>query len=383
MTAATQHHRQPDHDLAPRAPADQRVDEHQDVDHRVEAHVRDPARQGRQPQHHRGAERHHDAGQRPGTPPQQHRREPDRHDRRERPPGDVVAEDSLEQRRHHQHPDQHPVAPHPAGRVGGAGLGPQRAQGGGDHPPSLGSVEASGTGRKDETPLLPTAEAGPASTPMCPGRRSASVEPPGAEAGLSSKEKIHVTVALSLGTLVGYPSLDRHRGLGAPLGPGRRRRGRLRAQLDDSMAAPGTDSQAAPTCSRAPTAAPAGSRPMSWRRRQDAATFVDSRQARVGLDQLKLAVGDLPNVLGTTREVSPDGRVALVRVQYPVIERARRLRPERAQGRPGGLEGCLVVAAARSRRRPVLRFEEPPASAGRADRPGRRGDRSCWWPSAR
>ena len=187
-----------------------------------------PARQGRQPQHHRGAEGHHDTGQRVGTPPQQHRRESDRHDRRERPPGDVVPEDSLEQRRHHQHPDQHPVARHPFGSVGCAGLGPQRAQGVGDHPPSLGTAEASGTDRKNETPLLPTAEAGPASTPMRPGRRSASVEPPGGEAGPSSKEKIHVTVAVPLGTLVGHPPLDRHRSLGAPLGPGRRRLGRFR-----------------------------------------------------------------------------------------------------------------------------------------------------------
>ena len=46
---------------------------------------------------------------------------------------------------------------------------------------------------------------------------------------------------------------------------------------------------------------------------------MDSGQARVGLDQLESAVGELPNVLGTTQELSPDGRVALVRVQYPEI----------------------------------------------------------------
>ena len=49
-------------------------------------------------------------------------------------------------------------------------------------------------------------------------------------------------------------------------------------------------------------------------------TFVDSRRARVGPGRpgrLESAVGELPKVSGTTEEVSPDGRVALVRVQYP------------------------------------------------------------------
>src|SRR4029077_17879665 len=113
-------------------------------------------------------------GQRVGTPPQQDRRESDSHDRRERPPGDVVPEDSLEQRRHHQHPDQHPVAPPTCGRVGYAGLGPQRAQGG-DHPPSLGTAPASGTDRKNETPLLTMTDESPAPTPMRPRRAIARV----------------------------------------------------------------------------------------------------------------------------------------------------------------------------------------------------------------
>ena len=170
-----QHHRQPDHDLAPRAPADQRVDEQQNVDHRVEAETRGPACQGRQSQRHRDSEAHHDARQRLGTPPEQHRREPDRHDRHERPPGHVVTEDSLEQRRHHQRADQCPVARQTFRNVRGAGLGPQRAQGVGDHPPSVGTAETTGIDRKNETPLLPTAEEGPASTPMCARRGAARV----------------------------------------------------------------------------------------------------------------------------------------------------------------------------------------------------------------
>ncbi len=54
-------------------------------------------------------------------------------------------------------------------------LGPQRAQALGDHPLSLGTAEPSGTGRKNETPLVPIAEAGPASTPMCARRDAARV----------------------------------------------------------------------------------------------------------------------------------------------------------------------------------------------------------------
>lgn len=91
-------------------------------------------------------------------------------------------------------------------------------------------------------------------------------------------------------------------------------------QLDDSMAAPGTDSQAA-----ADLLADAGNGAGGLTAYvvatpdQDRETFGDSREARVGLDRLELALADLPKVLGTTVQVSPDDRVALVRVQYPEI----------------------------------------------------------------
>ena len=91
-------------------------------------------------------------------------------------------------------------------------------------------------------------------------------------------------------------------------------------QLDDSLAAPGTDSQAAADLLAGADSGAGGlTAYVVATPRQDSVTFVDSRQARVGLDQLESALGDLPKVLGTTQEVSPDGRVALVRVQYPEI----------------------------------------------------------------
>ncbi len=91
-------------------------------------------------------------------------------------------------------------------------------------------------------------------------------------------------------------------------------------QLDDSMAAPGTDSQAAADLLAGVDSGAGGlTAYVVATPSQDSVTFVDSRQARVGLDQLESAVGELPKVLGTTQEVSPDGRVALLRVQYPEI----------------------------------------------------------------
>src|SRR6478735_12632141 len=323
-----------------------------------------PARQGRQPQRHRGAEAHHDTGQRPGTPPEQHGRESDRHDRRERPPGDVVPEDSLEQRRHHQHPQQHPVARHPFGRVGCAGLGPQRAQGVGDHAPSLGTAEASGTDRENETPLLPTAETGPASTPMRPGRRSASVEPPGGEAGPSSKEKSMSRLLYRWGRwsatrpwiAIGAWVLLSVLVVAASAGFGK--------QLDDSLAAPGTDSQAAADLLAGADSGAGGlTAYVVATPSQHGETFVDSRQARVDLDRLESAVGDLPKVLGTTEEVSPDGRVALVRVQYPEIG-------ELAVSDLAALKAVLAESKASSSLRLeaggdlYFSFEQPPANVG-------------------
>ncbi len=135
-------------------------------------------------------------------------------------------------------------------------------------------------------------------------------------------------------------------------------------QLDDSLAAPGTDSQAAADLlARADSGAGGLTAYVVATSSQDGETFVDSRQARVDLDRLESAVGDLPKVLGTTEEVSPDGRVAMLRVQYPEI------------GELGVSDlDALKTVLAESRASSSLRleaggdlffsFEQPPANVG-------------------
>ncbi len=91
-------------------------------------------------------------------------------------------------------------------------------------------------------------------------------------------------------------------------------------QLDDSMTAPGTDSQAA-----ADLLAGVGSEAGGFTAYVVATpgavseTFGGSPRAQADLDRLQAVVGGLAKVLDTTREVSPDGRVALIRLQYPGI----------------------------------------------------------------
>ncbi len=80
-------------------------------------------------------------------------------------------------------------------------------------------------------------------------------------------------------------------------------------KLEDSMAAPGTDSQAAADLlASADTGAGGLTAYVVATSSQGSETFVDSRQSRVDLDRLESSVADLPKVLGTTQEVSPDGR---------------------------------------------------------------------------
>src|SRR3954447_13208806 len=135
-------------------------------------------------------------------------------------------------------------------------------------------------------------------------------------------------------------------------------------QLDDSLAAPGTDSQAAADL---PAGAGSGAGGLTAyvvaTSSHDGETFVDSRRARVDLDRLESAVGDLPKVLGTTEEVSPDGRVALVRVQYPEIG-------ELAVSDLAALKAVLAESKASSSLRLeaggdlYFSFEQPPANVG-------------------
>ena len=135
-------------------------------------------------------------------------------------------------------------------------------------------------------------------------------------------------------------------------------------QLDDSMAAPGTDSQAAADLLAGADSGAGGlTAYVVATSSQDGETFVDSRQARVDLDRLESAVGDLPKVLGTTEEVSPDGRVALVRVQYPEIG-------ELAVSDLAALKAVLAESKASSSLRLeaggdlYFSFEQPPANVG-------------------
>jgi putative drug exporter of the RND superfamily len=135
-------------------------------------------------------------------------------------------------------------------------------------------------------------------------------------------------------------------------------------QLDDSLAAPGTDSQAAADLLAGADSSAGGlTAYVVATSSQDGERLADSRQAEVGLAQLQSALGDLPKVRGTTMEVSPDGRVALVRVQYPEIG-------ELAVSDLDALKAVLAESRASSSLRLeaggdlYFSFEQPPANVG-------------------
>ena len=108
-------------------------------------------------------------------------------------------------------------------------------------------------------------------------------------------------------------------------------------ELEDSFEVPGLDSQQATELLTAARSDQAGlTAQMVVTPRDDHATFFDSAAARGALAQLQDGVTALPNVLRTSdpagalatgpeaavtgRAVSRDGRVALIRIQYPVLE---------------------------------------------------------------
>src|SRR3954469_19942426 len=108
-------------------------------------------------------------------------------------------------------------------------------------------------------------------------------------------------------------------------------------RLKDSLEVPGLDSQQASDLMAAAGAGDAGLTAQVVVTPRDAdATFFDSAQARSALAQLQAGAAALPHVLGTTdpvgalaasREVavdrglvSADGRVALLRLQYPLVD---------------------------------------------------------------
>ncbi len=92
-------------------------------------------------------------------------------------------------------------------------------------------------------------------------------------------------------------------------------------RLKDSMQVPGLDSQQASELLATAGASDAGltaqvvATPLD-----DDATFVDSAEARSALDTLQRGAAALPHVLKTTQVVSPDGRVGLIRLQYPLVD---------------------------------------------------------------
>ena len=92
-------------------------------------------------------------------------------------------------------------------------------------------------------------------------------------------------------------------------------------ELEDSFEVPGLDSQQAADLLAAAHSDKVGlTAQVVLTPLDDQATFAGSAGAREALSRVEAAAAGLPKVLGTTRAISPDGRVALVRVQYPVLE---------------------------------------------------------------
>ena len=108
-------------------------------------------------------------------------------------------------------------------------------------------------------------------------------------------------------------------------------------QLEDSFEVPGLDSQEAADLLTAARSDQVGlTAQVVLTPRDERASFFDAADARAALAKVQAAVADLPKVLDTTDPagaaaagpeaaagsgaISPDGRVALIRVQYPVLE---------------------------------------------------------------
>ncbi|WP_426564355.1 MMPL family transporter [Angustibacter sp. McL0619] len=92
-------------------------------------------------------------------------------------------------------------------------------------------------------------------------------------------------------------------------------------KLEDSFRVPGLDSQQANDLLAATGSGQAGltAQVVATPRTADA-TFTGSATARTALADLQSAAAALPHVLSTSQEVSPDGRVALLRLQYPLLD---------------------------------------------------------------
>jgi putative drug exporter of the RND superfamily len=91
--------------------------------------------------------------------------------------------------------------------------------------------------------------------------------------------------------------------------------------LEDSLAVPGLDSERAAALLEAAGSGRAGLTAQLVVASRGPVTFTGSPDARAALATVRARAAALPNVLSTIEAVSPDGRVAVIRLQYPVIER--------------------------------------------------------------
>jgi putative drug exporter of the RND superfamily len=90
--------------------------------------------------------------------------------------------------------------------------------------------------------------------------------------------------------------------------------------LEDSFDVPGTDSAQARAALSAAGSERAGLTAQIVVTPRVAGGLRDAPGASAALAELQAGAAGLPNVLDARREISPDGRVGIVRVQYPVIE---------------------------------------------------------------
>ena len=92
-------------------------------------------------------------------------------------------------------------------------------------------------------------------------------------------------------------------------------------ELEESFTAPGLDSQEATELMSTTGSDQAGlTAQVVLTPLDDEATFLDSAEAQAALAQIQAEVTSLPNVLSASRAISPDGSVALVVAQYPVLD---------------------------------------------------------------
>ena len=150
--------------------------------------------------------------------------------------------------------------------------------------------------------------------------------------------------------------------------------------LEESYEVPGLDSQAAVDLLQTARSSTAGlTAQVVLTPRAEGVTFFDSGEARAALAEVQSAVSSLPKVLGTSDpagalaagpeeattsgSVSTDGRVALIRVQYPVVEELG----------VGDLHNLKAVGAATQQGSPLqiemggdlfFSFEETPTGVG-------------------